>query len=101
MGGLLTLGPKFEPLLVPPFLLVDLRCPPPLFKNPGPAPDYRPIRLYHVNSLTAKTFYALPYVLHYRLPLRMSLVNPKVHTRRNVSSSAHSNASREARTCAT
>ena len=43
--GFLTLGPKLDPLLPPPpfFLLLVLPCrpktDPPLFKNPGSAPD--------------------------------------------------------------
>ena len=33
--GFLTLGPKLDPLLDPPFLRVNLRRTPPPFKNPG------------------------------------------------------------------
>ena len=38
--GFLTLGPKLDPRLAHPFLLVDLiwNPPPPPFKNPGSAP---------------------------------------------------------------
>ena len=37
--GFLTLGLKLDPLLDPPFFLVNLRWTP-LFKNPGSAPGY-------------------------------------------------------------
>ena len=36
--GFLTLGPKLDPRLPPPLLLVDLIWTPPPFKNPGSAP---------------------------------------------------------------